>query len=227
MVILLAGLQAIPETLNEAAVLDGATPFQRLRRVTLPLLTPSLFFVLVISLINGFQVFDQVWVMTGGGPVGSSTVVGGADREEHVQLRPGRLRVGPEHGAVRDHPHRHRCATAASETVGVLCLSRITDDVCHHLSRTASRYLVLLAGAGSDDRPIRLDGRRIAEDRPQHSADPHQRCFPSPGDWRELRTGWSMRSRSGGSRSTASACRSPPHCCSYSSPARLPIASRA
>ena len=75
MVILLAGLQAIPETLNEAAVLDGASALQRLRNVTLPLLTPSLFFVLVISLINGFQVFDQVWVMTGGGPAGSSTVV--------------------------------------------------------------------------------------------------------------------------------------------------------
>ena len=75
MVLLLAGLQAIPETLYEAAVLDGATVFQRLRAITLPLLTPSLFFVVVISLINGFQVFDQVWVMTGGGPAGSSTVV--------------------------------------------------------------------------------------------------------------------------------------------------------
>lgn len=75
MVLLLAGLQAIPETLYEAAVLDGASAFQRLRAITLPLLTPSLFFVVVISLINGFQVFDQVWVMTGGGPAGSSTVV--------------------------------------------------------------------------------------------------------------------------------------------------------
>ncbi len=75
MVILLAGLQAIPETLQEAALLDGATSLQRLRLVTLPLLTPSLFFVIIISLINGFQVFDQVWVMTGGGPAGSSTVV--------------------------------------------------------------------------------------------------------------------------------------------------------
>jgi multiple sugar transport system permease protein len=43
--------------------------------VTLPLLTPSLFFVFVISMINGFQVFEQVWVMTDGGPAGSSTVV--------------------------------------------------------------------------------------------------------------------------------------------------------
>jgi multiple sugar transport system permease protein len=75
MVILLAGLQAIPASLHEAATIDGAGPWQRLVRVTVPLLTPSLFFVLVISLINGFQVFDQVWVMTGGGPAGASTVV--------------------------------------------------------------------------------------------------------------------------------------------------------
>jgi multiple sugar transport system permease protein len=75
MVILLAGLQSIPETLYEAATIDGARPWQRLRRITVPLLTPSLFFVVVISLINGFQVFDQVWVMTEGGPAGASTVV--------------------------------------------------------------------------------------------------------------------------------------------------------
>lgn len=75
MVILLAGLQSIPAVLYEAATLDGAGAWQRLRRVTVPLLTPSLFFVAVISLINGFQVFDQVWVMTEGGPAGSSTVV--------------------------------------------------------------------------------------------------------------------------------------------------------
>lgn len=75
MVILLAGLQSIPPSLIEAATLDGAGPWARLRRITVPLLTPSLFFVVVISMINGFQVFDQVLVMTDGGPVGSSTVV--------------------------------------------------------------------------------------------------------------------------------------------------------
>jgi multiple sugar transport system permease protein len=75
MVILVAGLQSIPETLYEAARIDGAGSWRRFRSVTLPMLTPSLFFVLIISLINGFQVFDQVWVMTEGGPVGSSTVV--------------------------------------------------------------------------------------------------------------------------------------------------------
>jgi len=75
MIILLAGLQAINTDYYEAAKLDGAGWWRRLFSVTLPLLSPSTFFVLVISLINGFQVFDQVYAMTGGGPAGSSTVV--------------------------------------------------------------------------------------------------------------------------------------------------------
>ncbi len=75
MIILLAGLQAIDGTLYEAARIDGAGAWRQLRSVTLPLLTPSLFFVVVISLINGFQVFEQVWVMTEGGPAGASTVM--------------------------------------------------------------------------------------------------------------------------------------------------------
>jgi len=77
MVILLAGLQAIPADVQEAAWVDGANAWQRFRHITLPLLSPSTFFVLVISLINGFQVFDQVYVMTGGGPAGASQVVVG------------------------------------------------------------------------------------------------------------------------------------------------------
>lgn len=75
MIILLAGLQGIDATLYEAARIDGANAWRQLRSVTLPLLTPSLFFVVVISLINGFQVFEQVWVMTEGGPAGASTVM--------------------------------------------------------------------------------------------------------------------------------------------------------
>ncbi len=77
MVILLAGLQAIPADVLEAARVDGAGAWQRFWRITLPLLSPSTFFVVVISLINGFQVFDQVFVMTGGGPSGASQVVVG------------------------------------------------------------------------------------------------------------------------------------------------------
>jgi multiple sugar transport system permease protein len=75
MVILLAGLQSIPQDLYEAARVDGAGWWARLRHITFPMLTPSTFFVTVISLINGFQVFDQVYAMTGGGPAGASTVV--------------------------------------------------------------------------------------------------------------------------------------------------------
>jgi multiple sugar transport system permease protein len=75
MVILLAGLQAINSDLYDAAKVDGAGWWRRLTSVTLPLLSPSTFFVFVISLINGFQVFDQVYAMTGGGPNGSSQVV--------------------------------------------------------------------------------------------------------------------------------------------------------
>lgn len=77
MVIMLAGLQTIPRDVLEAAWVDGAGAWQRFWRVVLPLLSPSTFFVVVISLINGFQVFDQVYVMTGGGPAGSSQVVVG------------------------------------------------------------------------------------------------------------------------------------------------------
>lgn len=75
MVIFLAGLQAIPADYYEAADIDGAGRWARFRHITLPLLSPASFFVVVISLINSFQVFDQVWVMTGGGPAGASSVV--------------------------------------------------------------------------------------------------------------------------------------------------------
>jgi multiple sugar transport system permease protein len=75
MVLLLAGLQGIDRSYYEAAMVDGAGVWPRFRHITVPLLSPSLFFVTVILLINSFQVFDQVWVMTGGGPGGSSSVI--------------------------------------------------------------------------------------------------------------------------------------------------------
>lgn len=75
MVLFLAGLQAIPEDYYEAAALDGASRWQQLTAITLPLVAPTTFFVMVISLINAFQVFDQVWVMTEGGPGGATTVL--------------------------------------------------------------------------------------------------------------------------------------------------------
>lgn len=76
MVILLAGLQGIPDTFYEAAKVDGANRWQRFRHVTLPLLRPTWTFVLIISIIGSFQVFDQVWVMTPrGGPLHSTETV--------------------------------------------------------------------------------------------------------------------------------------------------------
>lgn len=75
MVILLAGLQAISPELYDAAKVDGAGWWRKTTSITIPLLSPSTFFVFVISLINGFQVFDQVYAMTGGGPAGASQVV--------------------------------------------------------------------------------------------------------------------------------------------------------
>lgn len=75
MVLLLAGLQNIGRQYYEAARIDGANAWKRFLNVTIPLLSPTIFFVVVISLINSFQVFDQVWVMTGGGPGGASSVL--------------------------------------------------------------------------------------------------------------------------------------------------------
>jgi multiple sugar transport system permease protein len=74
-VIYLAGLQDIPENLYEAANLDGATAWQKVWTITLPMLAPTTFFVTTISLISSFQVFDQVWIMTGGGPAGATSVM--------------------------------------------------------------------------------------------------------------------------------------------------------
>jgi multiple sugar transport system permease protein len=72
MILWLAGLQGIPTHLYEAAAIDGAGRWRRFTAITLPLLTPTTFFVLVISLIHAFQVFDTVQVMTGGGPADAS-----------------------------------------------------------------------------------------------------------------------------------------------------------
>lgn len=74
MVILLAGLQAIPDTLHEAAKVDGASALRRFFSVTLPLLTPQLFYVLITQIISSFQVFALIFVMTKGGPGNATNV---------------------------------------------------------------------------------------------------------------------------------------------------------
>jgi multiple sugar transport system permease protein len=68
MLIYLAGLQGVPTHLYEAADLDGATPWVRLRHVTLPLLTPTILFNVIMGVIGSFQTFTQAFIMTKGGP---------------------------------------------------------------------------------------------------------------------------------------------------------------
>lgn len=76
MIIYLAGLQQIPQQLYEAAEIDGAGPFQRFRSITLPMLAPTTFFILITSVIGAFQGgFSMAYVMTHGGPEGSTTTV--------------------------------------------------------------------------------------------------------------------------------------------------------
>jgi raffinose/stachyose/melibiose transport system permease protein len=75
MIILLAGLQQVPKELGEAALIDGATAWQRFRHVTLPLLGPTLRVSVFLSIIGALQLFDLVWVTTRGGPIGASSTM--------------------------------------------------------------------------------------------------------------------------------------------------------
>jgi sn-glycerol 3-phosphate transport system permease protein len=75
LIVCLAGLQSIPEDLYEAARIDGASSWHRLRYITLPLLTPTLFFLLVVSTIHSLQTFGEIKLMTAGGPVNSTTTL--------------------------------------------------------------------------------------------------------------------------------------------------------
>lgn len=78
--LLLAGMQGVPKHLYEAAALDGATPWQQFRHITIPMLTPVIFFNLVMGIIGAFQVFAQIYIMTSkgnnfGGPDNASQMV--------------------------------------------------------------------------------------------------------------------------------------------------------
>ena len=74
-VIYLAALQGVPQTLMEAAAIDGATPWRTFRRVTLPLLSPASLFLAVWLTINALQLFDEVYLSTSGGPLNATTVL--------------------------------------------------------------------------------------------------------------------------------------------------------
>ncbi len=73
--ILLAGLQAIPRDVYEAALMDRASPWRTFRRITVPLLAPTLLVVVVLATIKGVQTFDEVYAFTGGGPGSATTFI--------------------------------------------------------------------------------------------------------------------------------------------------------
>lgn len=75
MVVYLAGLQSIPEDYYDAAKIDGATGWRRLRDITVPLLSSTTLFLLVISILGSFQVFTQIFIMTNGGPLGRTRTI--------------------------------------------------------------------------------------------------------------------------------------------------------
>ncbi len=75
MVFFLAGLQAIPRTIYDACEVDGAGPIQTLLKITIPCLRNTTFFILTFAVIQSFQVFDQIYIMTGGGPLGRTEVL--------------------------------------------------------------------------------------------------------------------------------------------------------
>lgn len=75
MVIFLSSLSGISQSLFEAAKIDGATPVQTFKNVTVPLLSPTIFFVVIITAISSFQVFDLIYLMTQGGPLDSTNVL--------------------------------------------------------------------------------------------------------------------------------------------------------
>lgn len=75
MIIFLAGLQGIPKVYYEAAMIDGANRWQRFRYVTLPLLSPTTFFVIITTMIHSFQIFQQAYIVTEGGPREATTTI--------------------------------------------------------------------------------------------------------------------------------------------------------
>ncbi|MGX5681611.1 carbohydrate ABC transporter permease [Schumannella luteola] len=87
MIIYLAGLQGISPELYEAARIDGASKWQQFRSITVPLVGPSTFFLLIMNVIASFQAFDLIFVMTGGGPGYSTSVLGTYAYRNGFQIR--------------------------------------------------------------------------------------------------------------------------------------------
>ncbi len=75
MIVFLGALQTIPRSMYEAASIDGAGPVQRFFKITLPLLSPAIFFVIITTTIHSFQIFEQAYILTGGGPEQATTTI--------------------------------------------------------------------------------------------------------------------------------------------------------
>jgi multiple sugar transport system permease protein len=71
-VIFLAALQGVPQSLYEAAMIDGANVWAKFRTITLPMISPAILFVLIVGVIGTFQTFTQAYIMTGGGPANAT-----------------------------------------------------------------------------------------------------------------------------------------------------------
>ncbi|MGL4952916.1 MAG: carbohydrate ABC transporter permease [Culicoidibacterales bacterium] len=75
MIIYLAGLQSIPKDVYESSSIDGATPFQQFKKITVPMLVPSITLVSVMTIIAGMKIFEEIQLTTGGGPAGATTTL--------------------------------------------------------------------------------------------------------------------------------------------------------
>ena len=116
MLLFTAGIHAVPQTYYDAGGVDGASKWRLFRSITIPLISPSLFFGIMLTVITSFQVFTQVKVLTSGGPGTSSTTLVYWLFEKGVQRLCDGLRLGHRVGAVPDrhHPHHNPVAVAAA-----------------------------------------------------------------------------------------------------------------
>ena len=115
MLIFIAGLQAIPQELYDAAEIDGAGPMGRFFNVTLPMLGPTLLFVGVITMIGYFQLFSEPYVMTQGGPLRSTTSVVLHDVRGRIQVVADGVRGGDRVRSVHRDSDRDAAAVPAAE----------------------------------------------------------------------------------------------------------------
>ena len=119
MVLFLAALQGVPRELYEAARVDGVPAFRQFRRITLPLISPTILLTSIITIVGSLQVFAQIAVLTQGGPGISTTVLVLLPLPADLPVPPLRLRLHAGHRAVRDRRAAHACAMAAAQEVRV------------------------------------------------------------------------------------------------------------